>query len=325
VNADGPEVSVVVATYNRARLLQQTLGSLLQQEGIDRYEVVVIDDGSDDETWEQLQRTAASTDRIVPIRMPQNSGAATARNAGWRAARAPVIAFTDDDCTPDAGWLAALVRRMSEADIVQGRTVPRPDQLGSYGPFSRSIEVEREEGYYETCNVGYHRALLERLGGFDEDFRFPYGEDTDLAWRAKKSGASTLFADEVVVFHEVWPSRYIDHLRDIRRRSGMVQLFSKHPEIRRHLGTKLFFRPGHRESLMAAGGLALLAGRPTSRRRWMLAAALGARYAWVCRKCHRGPRPRILWAGVVPLAFIADLYDTAVMARASIKYRTLLL
>lgn len=325
VKSDSPRVAVVIATYNRARLLRQTLDALTRQEGVDDFEVVVVDDASTDDTWRKLEEWAAEDARLVPVRMPRNSGAAAARNIGWRAARAALIAFTDDDCTPQPGWLAALCAGLADADLVQGPTSPRPDQAGNYGPFCRTVTVEFEEGYYETCNIGYLADVLAKLGGFDETFRFPFGEDTDLAWRAKKTGARTAFVPEALVYHEVWPSRYSDYLRDIRRREGMVHLFSKHPEVRRQVGTGLWYRKGHKEALLAAGGLAVLAGNVRSPLRWLGAAGLGLRYAWVCANSRFGPRPKYKWVGVVPLAFFADLVDTAAMARASIKYRTLLL
>jgi glycosyltransferase involved in cell wall biosynthesis len=325
VTAEGPEVSVVVATYNRSGMVEQTIAAVLAQEGVGDFEIVVVDDGSPDDTWERLVRLASSTEKLVPVRLAQNSGAAAARNAGWRAGRGTLIAFTDDDCTPDAGWLAALCARAGDADIVQGRTVPRPDQLANHGPFGRTMQVDWEEGYYETCNVLYRREWLERLQGFDESFRYPYGEDTDLAWRAKELGAKTVFVDDAIVLHEIWPSRYRAYLRDIRRREGMVMLFSKHPDLRGHIGMGVLYRPGHLESVMAAAGLGLLAADVRSPTRWAIAAGLGARYAWACRKARHRPHRKVDWIAVVPLTFFADLYDTAVMARASIKYRTLLL
>jgi GT2 family glycosyltransferase len=187
------------------------------------------------------------------------------------------------------------------------------------------MRVEFEEGYYETCNVAYRRETLERQGGFDESFRFPYGEDTDLAWRAKHAGARTAFVPDALVYHEVWPSRYLDHLRDMRRRGGVVHLFSKHPELRTHLHKRLFFRPLHQQALLALLGLVVLAARPGSSAARAAAIGTSLFYAWTCRRYRPGPSRRRHWLAVVPLAFVADLYDLAVMARASVRYRTLLL
>jgi len=320
-----PAASVVVATCNRAELVEQTLAALTAQVGVEDYEIVVIDDGSRDDTAATLARLGGVHERLVTLSHPRNRGPAAARNTGWRAAKAPIVAFTDDDCRPEPEWLAGLLAGLQSADIVQGRTLPRPDQQDNLGPFSRTMRVEFEEGYYETCNIAYRREWLEELGGFDESFRFPYGEDTDLAWRAKEAGARTSFAPDALVFHEVWQSVYLDHLRDMRRRGGVVLLFSKHPGLRAHLHKKLFFRPLHQQAVLALLGLVALLVRPRAPAAWVAALGLGLFYAWTCRRYRPGPPHRSHWLTIVPLAFVADLYDVAVMARASVRYRTLLL
>jgi GT2 family glycosyltransferase len=151
------------------------------------------------------------------------------------------------------------------------------------------------------------------------------GEDTDLAWRARHLGASTAFVADAVVWHDVWPSDYVAHLRDMRRREGAVLAFSKHPDLRRQLDSGVFLLASHPPALVATASLALLAARPRSPGRWIAAAGAGLWYAWVCRKHRPNPRHRRQWAVIVPLALVADLYEFAVMARASIRYRTLLL
>lgn len=187
------------------------------------------------------------------------------------------------------------------------------------------MDVPFEQGFYETCNIAYRRDVIERAGGFDEAFRFPYGEDTDLAWRAKEDGARTVFVADAVVRHDVWPSDYRAHLRDMRRREGVVLVFRKHPALRGHLGKGIFFRPIHPPALVAAGALVLLASRPRSPARAASATAASLWYAWVCRRFRPNPPRRRQWLVVVPLALGADLYEIAVMARASVRYRTVLL
>jgi glycosyltransferase involved in cell wall biosynthesis len=180
-----PQASVVIATHNRRDRILRTLDALAGQVGAPPFEVIVVDDGSTDWTHAALTARTGDPYPLRAIRQEPNRGPAAARNAGWRAATAGVVCFTDDDCTPDPGWLAALTAASDHADISQGRTMPDPGQAGNRGPFSRTMTVPFEEGFYETCNIAYHRGLLERLGGFDESFRYPYGEDTDLAWRGR--------------------------------------------------------------------------------------------------------------------------------------------
>src|SRR5207253_10116131 len=102
---------------------------------------------------------------------------------------------TDDDCSPQPEWLSALNLGLEEFDIVQGRVEPDPSQWSQMGSFTRSIGIGGENGFYETCNIGYRRDVLERMGGFDEKLRWA-GEETDLGCRARASGATYRFSPE---------------------------------------------------------------------------------------------------------------------------------
>ena len=320
-----PAISVVVPTRDGAARLPRLLAALDAQDLHDPYEVVVVDDGSRDTTPQVLAELGPGL--AVPlqvIRFPASRGPAAARNAGWRAASAPIIAFTDDDCAPEKGWLGALVAGLDGADIAQGRTELDPDQDDNHGPFSHFVGVRRESGYYETCNIAYRRAALERVGGFDEGFRHPFGEDTDLAWRVKAAGGSTVFVPDAVVLHDVVPQTYQQHLRRLRRREGLVRALGNHPGLRGEVGLGLFLWPTHPPALAVAVTGAALAARPGLP---TVAAALGAGawYAHVCRWNTPKPARRVQWAAVVPMRLAADLYEIAVLARASLRHRTVLL
>ena len=321
-----PAATVVVATYNRSDRLRTAIKALEQQLGTVAFEVVVVDDCSPDDTWQVLQELAGSSPLdLKPRRLERNSGPATARNVGWREATAPIICFTDDDCEAQPGWIANLVDGMTDADVVQGRTAPNPHQLDRRGPFSHTITVYFEEGYYETCNIAYRRTLLEELGGFDETFRIAYGEDTDLAWRARERGARTAFREDALVFHEITPSRYRAFLRLLRRAPNLVRTFRNHPQAKRMLGKRVFFRPTHPRALLVVAAAVLVALRATSPLTWAAFVAVGLVYAWSCRRHHPKPRRKWYWLAVVPMALAADLYEIGVMAVASVRYRTLLL
>lgn len=321
-----PAASVVIATYNRRAMLEATLDALATQVGAPPFEVVVVDDASPDDTQAMLAARAASSPYpLRSIRVEQNRGPAHARNRGWRAARGSIVCFTDDDCVPSASWVAELVRRIPDADVVQGRTEPSPAQADRRGPFSRTMVVTDEEGFYETCNIAYRRAVLERLDGFDESFRFPFGEDTDLAWRARDAGARTAFAAKALVHHEVWPSDLGVAFRTVPRIDGLVHMVAKHPALRSHVGWRRFARRTHPPALLALAAAIIVGARPGSKLAWAAAGAAGAGYAWTCRRHRPPPTPRWKWVAVVPAALLVDLAEVAVMARASARYRTLLL
>lgn len=326
IQVAGPiRISVVSATYRRPHLLARLAAAIEQQEGVGPVELVVVDDGSPDETMGELRRLAScSSVEIQAIRLPRNAGPATARNAGWRAARGPLIAFTDDDCVPQAGWLAALVSALVHADMAQGCTLPNPEQKANVGPFSRTIEVGQQNGWYQTCNIGYRRDLLEKLGGFDEAFPAA-GEDTDLAWRALAAGARAVFVPDALVFHDIRPSRFAVSVRDTRRWRSIVLAVKKHPGLRTHLHRHYIWRASHPPAMLAGLGLvAAIAPRMGRTRRLacLLFVAPYIRFRTVRSPLAGGPRRRV---AAIPFALIIDLSEVAVLARASARQGTLLL
>lgn len=316
----GPEISVVVATYNRAEGLERLIHALEDQQAAPPFEVIVVDDCSTDETHKKLFALpqAARLD-LTLLRTGQNGGPAIARNIGWRAARGAAVAFTDDDCLPQPGWLAALARGLTKADLVQGRTIPNPNfELRA---LSHSVERVSEAGFYETCNIAYRRDVLESVDGFDEQFRAPFGEDTDLAWRAKSAGARTMFETEALVWHDVSPGSLKSKVRQLPREAGVVLAVRKHPGLRAHTQTPLFFKRSHPRALVLLAGLVLLARRPGSLRRWATAGTMAA--PWLLYQSRIVDKRE--WRHALPRLFVLDIAQIAVLARASLRYRTLFL
>lgn len=322
------DVSVVVATWNRAARLQRLVDALAKQEGAPPFELVVVDDGSEDDTPDVLAALAATAPfPLRPIRLDGNQGPAVARNAGWRAATGELILFTDDDCWPEPGWVAAMAEALAGADLVQGRTSPDPE-VPDRDWLAHTIEVLEERGLYETCNMGYQRSWLERVGGFDERFRSHggrsgpiYGEDTDLAWRMKEQGARSAFCDDAVVIHEVRPGTLLDRLRSLRRREGIVMLVRRHPEVRSSFGGGWWFQHSHRPALLALAGGALALTGPRNPLRWLV--GLWLAYPYIAYRTSG----LAIWHRVkfLPQILAVDLGEIAVLAWASAKHRTLVL
>ena len=198
-----PLVSVVIPTRNRAHRLRPLLSALDAQD-YPNYEVIVVDDASEDKTPSLLSAWAGGNH--VPLRLEASSGSYAARNHGWRAGRGDVIAFTDDDCRPRTGWLTALVAGLREPDNVgvQGVTRAYP---GEITPFTHQIEQRHPGPPYRTCNIAYRRAVLDRLGGFDQSMR--WYADNILGLRARQSG-SIGFAPDAVVDHPPRPRDWRD-------------------------------------------------------------------------------------------------------------------
>jgi GT2 family glycosyltransferase len=307
-----PEVSVVVPTHNRPAGLAALLAAISAQTlARERFEVVVVDDGSDPP---QQPRAHGLTLRVV--RREQAGGPGAARNAGWRAARAPLVAFIDDDCIPLPGWLEALAGAAAggAAVIVQGPVAPPPEQRGERGPLSHTIEVAGPDRLFATCNIAYSRALLERVGGFDESFRRS-AEDVDLGSRALKAGAEPRYAERAEVHHEVRELTLAQMLRHTTKWTYSVNAVKRHPELRELLLWRVFWKPTHARLLLALGGIA-------SGRRGVAAAAALPYLAHYTRAYHG--RPRAL-ARSLPLHVAIDVCELGTMVAGSVRYRTLML
>jgi len=319
---DVPDVSVVVATHDRAERLGALLGSLGRQTvAPGRLEVVVVDDGSSDATPEVLEREEARGDlSLRMIRRPRAGGPSAARNDGWRVARAPLVAFTDDDCVAEPGWLAALegAARESPGAVVQGRTDPNPAELGDWGTFSRSLAVRRRGPWFQTCNILYPRELLERLGGFDASaYSGPGGEDTDLAWRALELGREAVYVDEARVLHAVSRLGPLGKLRVAWRWTETMRVFARHPELRRtQLHKRVFWKGSH--YLLLRVLLATL----LPRRLWLVRQWLALPYLW-----HLADRGRDEGGGLLAAPYFAihDLVELVAVARGALRYRVLVL
>lgn len=301
-----PRVAVVVPTRDRPERLRRLLDSLAAQSVRD-FEVIVVDDGS---------RTPVAADAARVVRRAAAGGPSAARNDGWPLARAPLVAFVDDDCVATPGWLAALLAAAEAASgaVVQGRTLPDPREADRLGPYARSLWVEEPGPYYQACNILYPRALLERLGGFDAD-AFPYvGEDTDLAWRALAAGARIEWAPDALVHHAVVDLGPAGKLRMAARWTPSIRLFARHRALRaEHLTHNVFWKGTH--YLLVRFLLALVLRR---RLRW-LALWLGAPYVrnLLLRGEHEGGGPA---AAAFYLAH--DLVELVAVLRGAVRYRT---
>jgi glycosyltransferase involved in cell wall biosynthesis len=293
------------------------MGSLSGQTLRD-FEVIVVDDGPREVSGSLLADllSEGSLDLRVVTLLRGASGPSAARNAGWRLARAPLVAFTDDDCEADPGWLAALVAAAGSGStdvIVQGRTAPIARERPLLGPFSRSLWIDSLGPWFQACNVLYPRALLEAVGGFDQE-SFPFvGEDADLAWRARARGAAPVWAGDARVGHAVARLGPLGALRFAGRWSDSVQLFGRD---RGPLVKGLFWKGSHYLLVRALVGLAL------PRRLRRVAAWLWAPYV-----AHLLERGRVEGGGplLMPWFVLHDLVEIGAIVRGAVRYRVFVL
>jgi O-antigen biosynthesis protein len=197
-----PRVSVVVCSYNGGRTIRRTLEGLAAIEYPD-FEVIVVDDGSTDDT-----PSIARQYDVRLIRTP-NRGLSSARNTGWRAATGEIVAYVDDDAWPDPHWLHYLAATFLDSPYaaVGGPNIAPPGD----GPISECVAnapggpvhvlvTDREAEHIPGCNMAFRRSCLEAIGGFDEQFRVA-GDDVDLCWRLQERGWTIGFHPAAMVWH----------------------------------------------------------------------------------------------------------------------------
>jgi GT2 family glycosyltransferase len=229
------------------------------------------------------------------------------------------VAFTDDDTRASEAWIAAGLHAWENNHdrIVQGRTDPDPLEADRDGPFSRTLRVQSLGPYYQTCNVFYPRALLEKVGGFDEEtFSVPGGEDADLAYRCFEAGAGAVFAPAAQVFHAVHRLGPIGKLRVAWRWDETVKIYARHEGMRSTLTYGIFWKKSH-YLLVRAAVAVLVPRRWRPLRGWCYAPLLPA--YWRRAGDEGGQR----WAA--PYFLVHDVVELVAVLRGALRYRTLVI
>lgn len=205
-----PEIknaSIIVATRNRAEILERSLNAM-QNQDFGEYEIIVINDASTDETSDVLKKF-----NLRAIELEENIGPGAARNLGIKNSRHEIVVVMDDDCIPERDWLGKLVEGFSEANT------------GITTSFS----------IYGGTSTAYLRKAVEEAGYFDESFPFEYREDTDLVFRICDLGYGIKFVPDAkfVHLHKV-PTTYFEKIKYVMRRIWLHQvdplLYKKHPK-----------------------------------------------------------------------------------------------
>ncbi len=200
-----PRFSVIVPAYNAAETIGACLEALSRQTvPPDAYEVIVVDDGSTDGTAEIARKHG------VRVISQPNAGPAAARNRGAEAARGEILLFTDADCEPTPGWIAAFARAFDA----------NPDAAGAKGTYlsrqreivARFTQMEYEERYarmegkpridfVDTYSAAYRRDVFLESGGFDATFPTASVEDQELSFRMARAGHRMIYVPEARVYH----------------------------------------------------------------------------------------------------------------------------
>lgn len=210
-------ISVIIPAYNAERTIQKCLHALKHQQGVDPsdYEIIVVDDGSTDNTVTICENDEAV--RLVHLQdqpdeqgqpgQQGSKGASTARNNGIKVAKGSIVCFTDADCEPTPDWLYSLIQPFTDSEIsgCKGIYATKQSEL-----IARFVQIEYEDKYdrlrtqsridfIDTYSAGYRRDVLIENDGFDELFH--YAEDVELSFRLATRGYQFVFQPKAVVYH----------------------------------------------------------------------------------------------------------------------------
>ena len=205
-----PRYSIIVPAFNEGQGIATCVRALADQasgpEAIERldYEIIVVDDGSADDTAGIAE--AAGADLVLTI---AHGGPAVARNAGLEVARGDLVLFTDADCAPMPGWIARMVAPFDDLRVVgvkgsyrtrQRGLMPRLVQLEFEIRYERMAQLP-EIDFIDTYAAAYRREVLVREGGFSTSYPVPSVEDVDLSFRLAAKGHRMLFVPDAGVWH----------------------------------------------------------------------------------------------------------------------------
>lgn len=204
-----PFFSVVIPTYNRPQKLRACLDALSELDyPRDRFEVVVVDDGSPTPMDSVVEPFRAQLD--ISLLRQQNAGPATARNAGAQQAKGELLAFTDDDCMPSSDWLSGFATQLAKTPdaMVGGRSLNAlPNNL--YSTASQALidylysyySKPQKEMFFASNNIAMAKKHYLSVGGFDTSFPLAAAEDRDLCDRWQQQGLPMHYSPEVTIRH----------------------------------------------------------------------------------------------------------------------------
>jgi glycosyltransferase involved in cell wall biosynthesis len=245
--AEAPAVraSVIIPTYNRADRIKFCLEALRKQDCAFNFEVIVVDDGSTDNTLRVL-----SSFPEVRIVSQANAGPAAARNRGVREARGEIVLFTDDDCEPFPDWLTEMLKPFDRPEIVGAKGVYRTRQPEL---IARFVQLEYEDRYrfmarkrddidfIDTYSAAFRRDRFIESGGYDTSFPVACCEDSELSYRMAARQWRMLFIETATVWHQ-HPATFAGYFRRkvkfafwrvpaVKHTPGRIVKDSHHPQL----------------------------------------------------------------------------------------------
>ena len=204
--------SIIVATYNNKKVLEETLKSLLNQDFKGKYEVICINDGSSDGTKKFLDDFKKGKEKKLRVFHQDNKGVCAARNKGIANSQYEIVVNMDHDCVAEKDWLQKMMNAFE----------------------NENIGVVSGYDYYGGTSTGFRKRLLDWVGGYDEEYNY-YREDTDLSFKIMDLGFEfKLIKPNYYHDHkEVKPKGFVELLKHVLQRlyyhQNDVLLYKKHP------------------------------------------------------------------------------------------------
>jgi glycosyltransferase involved in cell wall biosynthesis len=200
------DASVIVCTYNRAALLGRLLEALAGQTATpDSFEIIVVDDGSTDNTAEVCRSMMERMPRMKTITMSGNSGLSAAGNSAVNEARGRFLLFTDDDCIPDPHWVEKMCETLKDSPIAAGAIASPASNyfklshnIAQFYPFMPGQKA-RQLDFIAGANMGFQRRVVEDIGQFRVDTVIP---DMEYILRAREKEYIIAYAPQALITHD---------------------------------------------------------------------------------------------------------------------------
>jgi glycosyltransferase involved in cell wall biosynthesis len=329
--------SVVVPAYNDRSNLINCLKSLSALHyPLDKFEVIVVDDGSSDRSFEAVQRFKSEQPQLdLTLLRQENKGPCGARNAGLEKAKNEFIAFIDSDEMAEANWLKHAQKYFEDEKVaaVEGSIiVPQKEKIT---PFTHQTPIDHG-GEFVTGNIIYRKKVIDEVGRFDERFydrkrKVHFREDADLAFKVLEKGREIVYAPEVITFHPPQKGQWTKPLRLAKRHYFDALIFKKHPQkARQFISNYQIKRPRQRSYLAYLLSLAGLAGGLASQNQLAVNAFLALfafSYLFVYWLHIRYVKFRLSlltdYLLLLPIAFLVPLYFFEAFIRGTIRFKEL--
>ncbi len=226
-------VSIIVPVYNSEKTIAECIKSLKNQNYRGNFEIIVVDDGSIDNTAKIAEKNGAIVFR------QKNAGPAKARNLGAQKAKGEIFLFTDADCISEKNWISEMVKPFSDSKVagVQGAyktkqksTTAKFNQLEIEYRYERMKRLSENLDWIGSYSAGYRKKDYFEANGFDESFPKASGEDPELSYKISKKGKKLVFNEKAIVYHK-HPETILRYLQvKFHRAYYRVLLYSKHKD-----------------------------------------------------------------------------------------------